>query len=187
MRSDHGYVGIVRTVARLAASQMRAKNLRLLAHGRREARSGLGDRGGCVAVDDQNVIGSFGVFRLRLQFPLSLMTEFLISAFRFSGFLPKVIGAPNNFDYSRPFHSDFLFIFSRRVRRPVVRELQIPRSARRGADDAGEETLLMPRNAGIAVLFNAISTSPSLRHYPNIRHRPNIGSAQSASNGSCIL
>jgi hypothetical protein len=74
---------------------MRAKNLRLLAHGRREARSGLGDRGGCVAVDNQNVIGSFGVFRLRLQFPLSLMTEFLISAFRFSGFLPKVIGAPN--------------------------------------------------------------------------------------------
>ena len=113
------------------------------------------------------------------------MTEFLISAFRFSGFLPKVIGAPNNFDYSRPFHSDFLFILSRRVRRPVVRELQIPKSACRGPDDAGEETLLMPRNAGIAVLFNA--TSPSLRHYPNIRHRPNIGSAQSASNGSCIL
>jgi hypothetical protein len=56
------------------------------------------------AVDGLDVFGSFVVFRFPLQFPLGLMIEFLISAFRSSGFLPKLIGAANNFDYSGLLH-----------------------------------------------------------------------------------
>ena len=55
------------------------------------------------AADDLNVFGSFAVFRIPLQFPLSLMIEFLISALRLSGLLPKFIGAANNL------HSGWLF------------------------------------------------------------------------------
>jgi hypothetical protein len=57
-----------------------------------------------LAVDDQNVLGSFGVFRFPLQFPLRLMIKFLIWALRFSGLLPKFIGAVNNFHSSGLFH-----------------------------------------------------------------------------------
>jgi hypothetical protein len=57
-----------------------------------------------ATVDDLNVFRSFGVFRFSLQFPLSLMIKFLISALRFSGLLPKFIGAANNFHSGGLFH-----------------------------------------------------------------------------------
>jgi hypothetical protein len=80
-----------------------------MAHVRREARSGLGDRGGCVAVKDLNVFGRFGAFRFPLQFPLSLMIQLLIPALWFSTFLPKFIRAANNIHSAGFFHCvDFL-------------------------------------------------------------------------------
>jgi hypothetical protein len=56
-----------------------------------------------------NVFGSFVVFPL--QFPLGPMIEFLISAFRSSGFLPKLIGAANNLDYSGLLHRGLSLYF----------------------------------------------------------------------------
>jgi hypothetical protein len=62
-------------------------------------------------LDDLNVFGSFGVFRFPLQFPLSLMIELLISALRFSGLLPNLIGAANNlFILAGFFIADFLLL-----------------------------------------------------------------------------
>src|ERR1700675_1263781 len=101
----------------------------VLAHVRREARRRHGDSGGDVAVDDLNVFGSFGVFRFPLQFPLSLMIELLISALRFSGLLPKFIGAANNFHSGWLFHCGLSLTLSR-MRRPVVWKAANANSAR---------------------------------------------------------
>jgi hypothetical protein len=75
--------------------------------------------GGGVVLDDLNVFGSFGVFRFPLQFPLRLMIELLISALRFSGLLPKFIGAANNFHSGWLFHCGLSLTLSR-MRRLVV-------------------------------------------------------------------
>ena len=55
-------------------------------------------------VDDLNVFGSFGVFIFSLQFPFSLMIELLIPALRLTGFLPKFVGAADNFHSGGLFH-----------------------------------------------------------------------------------
>jgi hypothetical protein len=67
--------------------------------------------GSGIALDGLSVFGSFVVFRFPLQFPLGLMIELLISALRFSGFLPKLIGAANNLDYSGLLHCGLSLYF----------------------------------------------------------------------------
>jgi hypothetical protein len=60
-------------------------------------------------VDDLNVLGSFGVFRFSLQFPFSLMIELLIPALRLTGFLPKFVGAADNFHSGGLFHCGLFY------------------------------------------------------------------------------
>src|SRR5674476_835508 len=71
--------------------------------------------GGDIAVDnlvdDLNVFGSFGVFIFSLQFPFSLMIELLIPALRLTGFLPKFVGAADNFHSGGLFHCGLSYFF----------------------------------------------------------------------------
>jgi|ERR1700678_2515722 len=68
--------------SRLGAVRLIVWRLRKL----REARSGHGDRGPGIAVNELilNAFGRFGVFRSAGQFPFSLMIELLIPTLRFS-------------------------------------------------------------------------------------------------------
>ena len=59
-----------------------------------------------VVLPDGSALG-FLESSASLPIPLSLMIEFLISALRFSGFLPKFIGSANNFYPGGPFHYGF--------------------------------------------------------------------------------
>jgi hypothetical protein len=119
--------------SRLGAVRLIVWRLRKL----REARSGHGDRGPGIAVNELilNAFGRFGVFRSAGQFPFSLMIELLIPTLRFSSLLPKFIRAANS---GGLFHCDFIslnprgrpgrsWLRHRRDRRPARRSGSIPR------------------------------------------------------------
>jgi hypothetical protein len=69
MRSDHGNVGIVRTVARLAASRMRAKNLRLLAHGKEKREAVLAIEAAVLPLMTKMSSGVFGGLQIAPPIP----------------------------------------------------------------------------------------------------------------------
>jgi hypothetical protein len=117
----------------------------------------------CISVlcgDRRAVARSFG---FPLQFPLSLMIELLISALRFSGLLPKSIGAANNIHSGGLFH---LWTFSYSQPNEAAYSVRAanansPISEPRATTMIARKNLLMPGNARIAVSFE--------RRFPLVR------------------
>jgi hypothetical protein len=84
------------------------------------------------------------------------MIEFLISAFRSSGFLPKSIGAANNLDYSGLLHCGLSLDFLAPCEAAYsvrATNANSPTSEPRAMTMIARKTLLMPSNAAIAVSF----------------------------------